>query len=71
MADNAGLACAAVCCLVVLLLVIILPLSIRRLEENEFGLEYNRISKRLDDEPKSGGLFPGPPGFKFIKFPST
>lgn len=30
-----------------------------------------KISKYLDDEAQSGGLFTGPPGFQFIRFPST
>lgn len=29
------------------------------------------LSQDLDDAAKSGGLFLGPPGFKFVKFPST
>lgn len=35
------------------------------------GVQYNVHKKQLDDAAKSGGLFVGPPGFEFIKFPST
>jgi prohibitin 2 len=45
--------------------------SFGKVESTEFGLEYNIHKKELDDAAKSGGLFIGPPGFEFIKFPST
>lgn len=35
------------------------------------GVQYNIHKKQLEDATKSGGLFIGPPGFRFIKFPST
>ena len=35
------------------------------------GVQYNIHKKQLDEATKSGGLFLGPPGFRFIKFPST
>jgi len=35
------------------------------------GVEYDVHKKQLEDATKSGGLFVGPPGFRFIKFPST
>jgi len=37
----------------------------------EMGVQYNVHKKQLEDATKSGGLFLGPPGFRFIKFPST
>ncbi|KAL7465214.1 hypothetical protein ACHAXS_005546 [Conticribra weissflogii] len=33
--------------------------------------QYDVHKKQLEDAIKSGGLFVGPPGFRFIKFPST
>jgi len=40
-------------------------------ETTEFGLQYDIHAKELDDAAKSGGLFLGPPGYEFVKFPST
>ncbi len=37
----------------------------------EYGLAYDWHSKTLADEALQGGLHLGPPGFIFIKFPST
>lgn len=45
--------------------------SLRKVESTEFGLQYDIHSKELDDAAKSGGLFLGPPGYEFVKFPST
>lgn len=49
----------------------VLIASLKKVEETSFGVQYNRHRKQLDDATKSGGLFIGPPGYKFIKFPST
>lgn len=57
MGDFANVACGGICALVFLIIVILLPLSLKRLEENEFGLQYSKFGKHLDDQPKSGGLF--------------
>lgn len=51
--------------------IILLPMSLRKLASTEFGIKYTRYSKILDDAALSGGLHTGPPGFRFIKFPST
>lgn len=51
--------------------IIVLATSLNKVEETEYGLEYNVHNKQLDNAAKSGGLFAGPPGFEFIKFPST
>lgn len=51
--------------------IVLLSTSFKKLTSTEIGLEYDRIAKILDDAAKSGGLHVGPPGFKFIKFPST
>jgi len=59
-------------CIVVFLVAIgLIAASLKKLEETEYGLLYNVWSKNLDDEAQSGGLFNGPPGFRFVKFPST
>lgn len=51
--------------------VILISRSLRKLKSTEYGLQYNIHKKTLDDAAKVGGLHFGPPGFKFIKFPST
>ena len=51
--------------------IIILSYSLKKVTTTEVGLKYKRWRKELDDAAKSGGLFLGPPGFRFIKFPST
>lgn len=56
---------------IALLIVILIAVSLGKLEETEYGILYNIWSKNLDDEAQSGGLFWGPPGFRFIIFPST
>ena len=45
--------------------------SLRKVPSTEMGVQYNVHKKQLEDATKSGGLFLGPPGFRFIKFPST
>lgn len=35
------------------------------------GVAYDTIQRDLSDEVKKSGLHNGPPGFKFIKFPSV
>ena len=50
---------------------IILAVSLKRVQNLEYGVQYDIHAKQLDDAAKSGGLFIGPPGFRFIKFPST
>lgn len=45
--------------------------SLKKLGDTEYGVEYNIHKKTLADAAKTGGLHLGPPGFKFIKFPST
>jgi len=61
-----------VCCVILAIVGIgLLAASLKKVEETEYGLLYTRWSKNLDDEAQSGGLFTGPPGFRFVKFPST
>jgi len=57
--------------LLVVTAIVLLSLSFKKLKSTEVGLEYNRVNKVLDDAAKNGGLHLGPPGFRFIKFPST
>jgi regulator of protease activity HflC (stomatin/prohibitin superfamily) len=61
--------------IVILVLVItgvgLLISSMKKVEDTEYGVQYNVHKKQLDDAAKSGGLFFGPPGYKFVKFPST
>jgi len=45
--------------------------SLSKVENTEYGLQYDIHAKELDDAAKSGGLFLGPPGYRFVKFPST
>lgn len=49
----------------------LLSVSIKKLSSVEYGVEYDKWAKKLDDAAKSGGLHVGPVGFRFIKFPST
>jgi Membrane protease subunits, stomatin/prohibitin homologs len=51
--------------------VVLLAVSLKRLSSVEYGVEYDRLAKILDDAAKQGGLHTGPPGYRFIKFPST
>ena len=59
------------CVILFIITIALLAVSLKKVEENEYGLLYTRWSKNLDDQAQSGGLFAGPPGFRFIKFPST
>jgi len=49
----------------------VLASSFGKVGSIEYGIEYDIHKKELDAAAKSGGLFIGPPGFEFIKFPST
>ena len=61
----------SLCVIISFVSIILLAISLKKVEETEYGLLYTRWSKNLDDDAQSGGLFAGPPGFRFIKFPST
>ena len=50
---------------------ILIAVSLKKIKSTEYGLEYDIYTKQLDDAAKVGGLHAGPPGFEFIKFPST
>jgi prohibitin 2 len=49
----------------------LLATSLQKLSSNEYGVEYNVHKKKLSDAAKTGGLHLGPPGYEFIRFPST
>jgi regulator of protease activity HflC (stomatin/prohibitin superfamily) len=49
----------------------LIGVSLKKLTSLEYGIEYDVWAKTLDDAAKQGGLFLGPPGYKFVKFPST
>jgi hypothetical protein len=49
----------------------VLIASLKKVPSTEMAVQYNIHKKQLDEATKSGGLFLGPPGFHFIKFPST
>jgi len=51
--------------------IILISVSLHKIGSTEYGVEYDVWSKKLDDAAKTGGLHNGPPGFKFIRFPST
>ena len=51
--------------------IVLLAVSLRKVPETEYGIEYNIHKKELENATKSGGLFVGPPGYRFVKFPST
>lgn len=54
-----------------LIIIVMLSVSLKKLNSTEYGVEYDWHKKQLDDAVKNGGLHAGPPGFEFIKFPST
>lgn len=56
---------------VVVVAIILLAVSLKKISSTELGVEYDKWAKELDDAAKTGGLHTGPPGFRFIKFPST
>jgi len=50
---------------------VLIGVSLKKLSSVEYGVEYDKWTKTLDEAAKSGGLHAGPPGYTFIKFPST
>ncbi len=61
------------CCTVASLItaIVLISVSLKKLSSVEYGVEYDRWAKTLDDAAQQGGLHAGPPGFYFVKFPST
>lgn len=58
-----------ICALIVA--IILLAVSLKKISSTEIGVEYDKWAKELDNAAKMGGLHAGPPGYRFIKFPST
>ncbi len=63
--------CLVITVIILIISIALLATSIKKLSSVEYGVEYDKWAKTLDDAAKSGGLHIGPVGFKFIKFPST
>jgi len=68
---NRKKGCAVIAFLVLSVIIGVLASSFSKVENTEYGLQYNVHAKELDDAAKSGGLFLGPPGYYFVNFPST
>lgn len=58
-------------CVLLIVSIILIAVSFRKVASTELGVEYDVWAKTLDDAAKTGGLHAGPPGYRFIKFPST
>jgi len=65
------IACCVFAFVVVCVAIGLIAASLKKVESTEIGLQYDIHAKELDDAAKSGGLFLGPPGYEFVKFPST
>jgi len=61
----------SLCCIAVIISIVLVAVSLKKLQSTEYGLEYDKWAKTLDDAAKTGGLHAGPPGYYFVKFPST
>lgn len=56
---------------ILIISIILISVSLKKLSSIEYGVEYDKWAKTLDEAAQQGGLHAGPPGFYFIKFPST
>lgn len=56
---------------VLVAIISLIATSLRRVQSFEIGLKYDVISRSLYKSPVTEGLHTGPPGFKFIIFPSV
>jgi prohibitin 2 len=63
--------CSILSIILLITTIVLLAVSFKKVGETEYGVKYARYKKELDDAAVSGSLFPGPPGYKMIKFPST
>lgn len=59
------------CTAILITAIVLIAVSLEKLGSTEYGLQYNVNSKTLSDEAQTGGMHSGPPGYEFIKFPST
>mmetsp|Transcript_8790 Transcript_8790/g.10201 ORF Transcript_8790/g.10201 Transcript_8790/m.10201 type:complete len:568 (+) Transcript_8790:39-1742(+) len=48
----------------------LLAASLRQIKSIQYGVEYDTWAKTLDDGVQQAGLFLGPIGYRFIRFPS-
>lgn len=73
MAKTAEYACAGGCCVaVVITIIVLLAVSFAKLEQVEYGLNYNSISLQIEDKVYDNpGLFFLGVGHYFIKYPRT
>lgn len=56
---------------ILIISIALISVSLKKLKSTEYGVAYDKWAKTLADAAEQGGLHNGPPGFKFIKFPST
>eukprot|EP00243_Klebsormidium_subtile_P001311 TRINITY_DN12271_c0_g1_i1.p1 TRINITY_DN12271_c0_g1~~TRINITY_DN12271_c0_g1_i1.p1 ORF type:complete len:308 (+),score=56.14 TRINITY_DN12271_c0_g1_i1:510-1433(+) len=65
-------ACGCCSALVIIITgIVLLLLSFKKISSAEVGLRYNRVAKSLAGSITGPGLHFGPPGFKYVKFPSV
>ncbi|KAL8591337.1 hypothetical protein ACOMHN_052603 [Nucella lapillus] len=56
---------------VVIMSIALIAVSLKKLDSDEVGIQYDTIQKELDEEVFSEGLHTGPPGYEFIVFPNV
>lgn len=52
-----------------LLMIILLPLSIKELNDEEYAIMYNPVTRHYSNKVYEEGRHAGPPGFRFIVYP--
>ncbi|XP_076458704.1 uncharacterized protein LOC143292375 [Babylonia areolata] len=55
----------------VIMTIALLATSLKKLDSDEVGIQYDTVQKDLDDEVYTEGLHTGPPGYEFIIFPNV
>jgi len=68
---NRKISCAVGAVVILSVVIGLVASSLSKVGNTEYGLQYDIHAKELDDAAKTGGLFLGPPGYRFVKFPST
>lgn len=63
--------CLGVVVGVVVMSIALIAVSLKKLDSDEVGIQYDTIQKELDGEVFSEGLHTGPPGYEFIIFPNV
>jgi hypothetical protein len=56
---------------VIIVSTVLLAGSLKRIDSTQYGLEYHPRKKELEEVAQQGGMHIGPPGYSFVKFPST